>query len=87
MTGALPPDSSGERLSGRAHDCAAVHLFIAFAIVAVYFLASRRVPLLTRHAVAPGMLYGIGVYFVMSYLVIPLPAALCVQTMTRADYA
>ena len=52
-----------------------LHFFIAFAIVAVYFLASRRVPALTRHAVALGMLYGIGVYFVMSYIVIPLSAA------------
>jgi len=52
-----------------------LHFFIAFVIVAVYFLASRRALVLTRHAVAFGMLYGIGVYFVMSYIVIPLSAA------------
>ncbi|HJR66132.1 MAG TPA: hypothetical protein VJ802_06860 [Gemmatimonadaceae bacterium] len=52
-----------------------LHYFIAFSIVGVYFLASRRAPVLTRHAVALGMLYGIVVYFVMSYVVIPLSAA------------
>ena len=52
-----------------------LHYFIAFVIVAVYYLASRRAPVLLRHAVALGMLYGIGVYFVMSYVVIPLSAA------------
>ena len=52
-----------------------LHYFIAFVIVAVYFLASRSAPVLIRHAVALGMLYGIVVYFVMSYIVIPLSAA------------
>ena len=52
-----------------------LHFFIAFVIVVVYFLASRRAPVLTRHAVALGMANGIVVYFVMSYIVIPLSAA------------
>src|SRR5688572_32868627 len=47
-----------------------LHYFIAFSIVGVYFLASRRASVLTRHAVALGMLYGIVAYFVMSYVVI-----------------
>ncbi len=53
----------------------ALHYFIAFSIVGVYFLASRRAAVLTQHAIALGMLYGIVVYFVMSYVVIPLSAA------------
>jgi uncharacterized membrane protein YagU involved in acid resistance len=53
-----------------------LHFFIAFVIVVVYFLASRRAPVLTRHAVALGMAYGIVVYFVMSHIVIPLSAAI-----------
>jgi hypothetical protein len=53
----------------------ALHYFIAFVIVAVYFLASRRAPVLTRHAVSLGIAYGIAVYFVMNYIVIPLSAA------------
>ena len=52
-----------------------LHFFIAFVIVLVYFLASRRAPVPTRHAVALGIAYGIVVYFVMSYIVIPLSAA------------
>ena len=52
-----------------------LHFFIAFVIVAVYFVASRRTPLLTRYAVPFGLLYGVGVYFVMNYVVIPLSAA------------
>lgn len=53
-----------------------LHFFIAFVIVVVYFLASGRAPVLTRHAVALGMAYGIVVYFAMSYIVIPLCATL-----------
>jgi uncharacterized membrane protein (GlpM family) len=52
-----------------------LHYFIAFGIVGVYFVASRRAPALTRHAVVLGMLYGVVVYFVMNYVVIPLSAA------------
>lgn len=52
-----------------------LHFFIAFVIVAVYFLAGRRAPFLVRHAVPMGVLYGIAVYFVMNYVVIPLSAA------------
>jgi hypothetical protein len=52
-----------------------LHYFIAFVIVALYFLASRRASILMRHPVPLGMLYGIGVYFVMNYIVIPLSAA------------
>ena len=40
----------------------ALHFFIAFGIVATYFLVSRRVTLLTRHPVVCGMLYGLVLY-------------------------
>src|SRR6187399_530889 len=36
----------------------ALHYFTAFGIVVTYFLVSRRVALLTRHAVICGLLYG-----------------------------
>jgi hypothetical protein len=49
-----------------------LHYFIAFGIVATYFLVSRRVTLLTRHPVVCGMLYGLVVYGVMNLVVIPL---------------
>ena len=41
----------------------------------MYFLASCRLAMLTAHAVAFGIVYGIALYFVMSYIVIPLSAA------------
>ena len=41
---------------------AACHYFIAFSIVIVYWLAARWLPVLTRHAVICGIVYGILVY-------------------------
>ncbi len=52
-----------------------LHLFNATVIVAVYHLASRRLSLLIRRAVPCGILYGIAVCLVMSYVVIPLSAS------------
>jgi hypothetical protein len=51
-----------------------LHYVIAFGIVLVFFAASRRLKILTRHAVASGILYGIAAYFVMNRVVIPLSA-------------
>jgi hypothetical protein len=53
---------------------AALHLFIAFCVVATYYLASRRLELLRRHAVLCGIAYGVGVYLVMQLVVLPLSA-------------
>ena len=52
-----------------------LHFGIALAVVAVYYLASRRLPALSRHPVALGPVYGLLVYGVMNFLVIPLSAA------------
>lgn len=52
----------------------ALHFFIAFGIVLTYYLASRGVRALTRHAVACGILYGLAVYAFMNFVVIPLSA-------------
>lgn len=53
---------------------ALLHFGIAFAIAAVYVGASRFWPALARRATRFGPLYGIGVYLVMNYIVIPLSA-------------
>lgn len=53
----------------------ALHFFIAFTVVAVYQLASRALPGLARAPLAWGTLYGLAVYVVMSYAVVPLSAA------------
>jgi hypothetical protein len=52
-----------------------LHFGIALAIVATYHAAGRRLPLLTRHAVLCGMLYGLAVYVIMNFVVLPLSAA------------
>jgi hypothetical protein len=54
---------------------AALHYFIAFSIVIVYYIASKWLPLLLEHAVICGIVYGVGVYIVMNYVVIPLSNA------------
>lgn len=48
------------------------HFFIAFTITAVFFFAARRWPVLIRQPFLTGPIYGIGVYCVMNYVVIPL---------------
>lgn len=52
-----------------------LHFFIAFVIVLVYLVASRVLPALARAPYVFGPLYGLGVYAIMNYVVIPLSAA------------
>ena len=52
----------------------ALHYLIAFLIVTVFYLISRQVPVLVEYPIVCGILYGVAVYFVMSYVVIPLSA-------------
>ena len=49
----------------------ALHFFVAFMVVSVFYLASRRIEFVTIHPVVSGVLYGIGVYIVMYWLVLP----------------
>jgi hypothetical protein len=49
----------------------AIHFFIALVVVTVFYLLSRNFPLLTRHAVVSGIVYGIAVYLVMYWIVLP----------------
>ena len=51
-----------------------LHFLIAFVVVAIYHLAARRLPGLTLRPWIYGPLYGILVYLVMSFIVIPLSA-------------
>ncbi len=48
-----------------------LHFFIATTWAAIYLLASRRLPL-SRHPWISGTLYGITVYIIMNYVVLPL---------------
>ena len=49
----------------------ALHFFVAFVVVIIFYLASRKIDFLTIHSVASGVLYGIGVYIVMYWFVLP----------------
>jgi hypothetical protein len=51
------------------------HFVIAFGAATVFFLASRSLAFLVRHAVLSGVLYGVAVYFFMNRIVVPLSAA------------
>ena len=49
----------------------ALHFFVAFVVVSVFYQASRKIEFLTIHPVVSGVLYGIGVYIVMYWIVLP----------------
>lgn len=51
-----------------------LHYFIALTVAAVYFAASRGLGILTRRPIVSGAAYGIGVFLVMQYVVLPLSA-------------
>ena len=52
-----------------------LHFLIAFIIAATYYRASLILPMLVRHAVSWGLIYGIAAFFVMNWIVVPLSAA------------
>lgn len=51
-----------------------LHFVISFGAAAGYFLLSRKIHFLTRHALIGGMLYGFAFYFFMNGVVLPLSA-------------
>jgi hypothetical protein len=53
---------------------ALLHYFIAFGIVTVFYVASRRLTFLVRNPFVWGPIYGVLVYFFMNEVVIPLSA-------------
>lgn len=54
----------------------AMHFTVAFSATAIFYLLSRRFPLLVRWAVPAGLVYGAVVFLVMFRGVIPLTIAL-----------
>ena len=52
-----------------------LHFMIMSVIVGVYVAASGRLPALARYAIASGIAYGVVVYVVMTFVVVPLSAA------------
>ncbi len=51
-----------------------VHFAIAFVVVGIYLLASRRIKTLRRQWVIFGLVYGAAVWAVMSLVILPLTA-------------
>jgi hypothetical protein len=51
------------------------HFFIAFCLVTVFYIASRRITTMTRYPLAAGAVYGLGVYLFMNFVVLPLSKA------------
>ncbi len=49
-----------------------LHFFIMLGVVLVFFVASRYLPVLTRHPVISGIIYGPIVYLIMYWVVVPL---------------
>jgi hypothetical protein len=52
----------------------ATHYLVAFGIVGTCFLLSRFIPVMTKRPIASGALFGVGAYFFMNLVVIPLSA-------------
>lgn len=61
----------------------AIHFLIAFTVVTIFYLASRRIVFLTEHAVVSGILYGIAVYLFMYWIVIRLVFPNAHPSLTR----
>ena len=51
-----------------------LHFIVATCIATVYYLASRVLPVLIRHPVVSGLIYGMIAYLGMNYVVVPLSA-------------
>jgi hypothetical protein len=64
-----------------------LHYSMAFIIAAIFWLASRRLKFMTERAVLAGFLFGICVYFVMNFVVLPLSAFPTSMTYTPVRMA
>lgn len=61
----------------------ALHFFIAFVVAAVFYVASRKLVFLTRHAVISGLLYGVIIYGFMYWIVMPLAYPVVHPSLSR----
>jgi uncharacterized membrane protein YagU involved in acid resistance len=63
------------------------HYAMALIIASIFWLASRRLGFMTRNAVASGLAFGVCVYVVMNFVVIPLSAFPTQMTYTPVRVA
>jgi uncharacterized membrane protein YagU involved in acid resistance len=64
-----------------------LHFLIAFSAAAVFYVASRKIEFITRRPILSGALYGVCVYLVMYWVVMPLSRFHPPQTVTRSIIA
>ena len=60
-----------------------LHFVVATCIATVYYLATLILPVLLRHPVLSGLIYGVVAYFGMKYIVTPLSALAARGTLPR----
>jgi hypothetical protein len=53
----------------------AIHFFIAFCAATVFYLASRKLTFLVQQPIPWGIAYGVAVYIVMYWIVVPHSAS------------
>lgn len=63
------------------------HYAMAFIIAAIFWIASRRLGFMTRSAIVTGLAFGVCVYVVMNFVVIPLSAFPTQMTYTPVRVA
>lgn len=63
-----------------------IHFTVAFAATTIFYLLSRRWPLLLRWAVPSGLVYGAVVFIVMYRVVIPLTIELKPLYLTTSNH-
>lgn len=51
------------------------HFCVAFGVATAFYVLARFMPVLIRYAVVAGAIYGVVVYFVMSYVIVPMTLA------------
>jgi hypothetical protein len=60
-----------------------IHFFIALAVVSAFYLASRQINFLTEQPLVSGLFYGIAVYLVMYWVVVPLAIPIARHSVSR----
>jgi|ERR1700730_5244308 len=61
----------------------AIHFLIAFAAAALFYAASRKFSFLIEHAIVSGLLYGIAVYILTYWIVVPLAIPIARHSILR----
>jgi hypothetical protein len=65
----------------------ALQVGMGIAIAAIYAVGARFVPRLRRHWLPAGLAFGVGVFVVMNYIVVPLSALHGTPTFTAMSFA